>query len=154
MTVGSLLLLPLADFSQPAVIILMTVKAANVWGSAAAGHTHIPLPCSLALLLLGFPTHVQVCFILFWDSSGGDLHLLDKIGNFWALQLTVLSLVNMTCKMRDLVVAIKFYMQYCVSSFWVGQSPEVCGAESWPKALTVQNTKLLVLTEPLKHHPL
>lgn len=37
----TLLLFPLADFSQPVVIILMTVKAANVWWSAAARHTHI-----------------------------------------------------------------------------------------------------------------
>lgn len=119
--------------------------------SSCRAHTH-SLPCSLALPLLGFPGHVQMHFFLSWDSSGGHLHLLDKIGNFWVLQLTVLSLVNMTCKMRDLVVAVEFYVQYCVSLFWVGQSPEVRGAKSLPKALIIQHTKLLVLTEPFKHH--
>lgn len=46
--------------------------------------------------------------LLSWDYSGGDLHLLDKIGNFWVLQLTVLSLVNRSCKRRGLVVALNF----------------------------------------------
>lgn len=55
--------------------------------------------------------------------------------------------------MRGLVVAIKFHVQYCVSSFWVGQSLEVCGTEGLPKALTVQ-IQHLVFIEPLKCHPL
>ena len=87
------------------------------------------------------------------SDSGGDLCLLEKIVNFWVLWLTVLSFVNMACKMKD----FHYYCKIpCVISYFcilrLDKALRCLELKACQKHLNYK-FGVSVLSEPLKRHP-
>lgn len=100
-----------------------------------------------------YALHSSSSFLL-GSNRGGDLCLLEKIANFWVLWLTVLSFVNMACKMKDFHYSYKIpcaILYFCILR--LDKALRCLELKACQKHL---NYKFSVsfLSEPLKSHPL